>query len=35
MCYLFDFRLILPEGGDFYGGNFNIDRTNDLENAEN
>jgi len=35
LCYLFDYRLILPEGGDFYGGDFTIDRTDDLEEAEN
>jgi len=32
--YLLDYNLILPEGGDFYGGNFNIDRSDDLEEAE-
>jgi acetolactate decarboxylase len=35
LCYLFDFKLILPEGGDFYGGDFTVDRTDDLEKAEN
>lgn len=33
--YLLDYRLILPEGGDFYGGNFTLDRSGDLEEAEN
>ncbi|MDA3928898.1 MAG: acetolactate decarboxylase [Prolixibacteraceae bacterium] len=33
--YLMDYRLILPEGGDFYGGDFTVDRTDDLEEAEN
>lgn len=33
--YLLDYHLILPSGGDFYGGDFAVDRTNDLEEAEN
>lgn len=33
--YLLDYRLILPTGGDFYGGDFTVDRSNDLEQAEN
>jgi acetolactate decarboxylase len=33
--YLFDYRLILPQGGDFFGGDFTVDRSKDLENAEN
>jgi len=33
--YLLDYRLILPTGGDFYGGDFTVDRTDDLKNAEN
>jgi acetolactate decarboxylase len=32
--YLLDYRLILPEGGDFYGGDFSIDRTDELEDVE-
>jgi acetolactate decarboxylase len=32
--YLFDYRLILPEGGDFFGGDFTIDRTGDQEKTE-
>lgn len=34
LCYLFDYRLILPQGGDFYGGDFTVDRTDDLDEAE-
>ncbi|MBN1924864.1 MAG: acetolactate decarboxylase [Prolixibacteraceae bacterium] len=34
MCYLFNYKLILPEGGDFFGGDFTIDRSDDLEEAE-
>jgi len=33
--YLPEFKLILPTGGDFLGGDFTIDRTEDLEQAEN
>lgn len=33
--YLMNYKLILPEGGDFYGGDFTIDRSEDLEEAEN
>lgn len=33
--YLLDYRLILPTGGDFYGGDFTVDRSDDLEEAEN
>ena len=33
--YLLDYRLILPPGGDFYGGDFSVDRSGDLEDAEN
>jgi acetolactate decarboxylase len=32
--YLSDYRLILPTSGDFLGGDFTVDRTDDLENAE-
>lgn len=32
--YLSDFQLILPEEGDFFSGNFNIDRTKELEEVE-
>jgi len=32
--YLFDYRLILPEGGDFFGGDFSIDRQDELEEVE-
>lgn len=35
LAYLLDYRLILPTGGDFYGGNFTVDRSDDLEEAEN
>jgi acetolactate decarboxylase len=35
LCYLFDYRLILPKGGDFFGGNFTLDRSDDVEEAEN
>lgn len=34
LCYLFDYRLILPKGGDFFGGNFTVNRKDDLEKAE-
>ncbi len=33
--YLSDFELLLPEGGDFFKGNFTIDRTKELKEAEN
>jgi acetolactate decarboxylase len=33
--YLPEFKLILPTSGDFLGGDFTIDRTDDLEEAEN
>jgi len=33
--YLSDYRLILPTSGDFLGSDFTIDRTDDLEEAEN
>jgi acetolactate decarboxylase len=33
--FLSDYRLILPTSGDFLGGDFTIDRTEDLEEAEN
>lgn len=33
--YLLNYRLILPAGGDFYGGDFTLDRSYDLEKAEN
>lgn len=33
--YLLDYRLILPPDGNFYGGDFSIDRSHDLEAAEN
>lgn len=33
--YLMNYELILPEGGDFYGGDFTVDRSEDLEEAEN
>ncbi|MDA3817099.1 MAG: acetolactate decarboxylase [Prolixibacteraceae bacterium] len=32
--YLLDYRLILPDGGDFYGGDFTIDRTDELDDVE-
>jgi len=32
--YLSDYRLILPTSGDFLGGDFTVDRTGDLEEAE-
>lgn len=32
--YLLDYRLILPSGGDFYGGDFTIDRSDELEEVE-
>jgi acetolactate decarboxylase len=32
--YLLDYRLILPQGGDFYGGDFTVDRTEELEKVE-
>jgi acetolactate decarboxylase len=32
--YLSDYRLILPTTGDFLGGDFTVDRTDDLDNAE-
>lgn len=32
--YLLDYRLILPTGGDFYGGDFTIDRSDELEEVE-
>lgn len=32
--YLSDFRLILPTSGDFLGGDFTIDRSDDLDQAE-
>ncbi|HKM94970.1 MAG TPA: acetolactate decarboxylase [Prolixibacteraceae bacterium] len=32
--YLLDYRLILPNGGDFYGGDFTVDRTNDIKDVE-
>jgi hypothetical protein len=32
--YLFDYRLILPEGGDFFGGDFSKDRQEELEKVE-
>jgi acetolactate decarboxylase len=35
LCYLFNYHLILPEGGDFYGGDFTVDRSDDLNEAEN
>ncbi len=34
LCYLFDYQLILPEGGDFFGGDFTVDRTDDVEDVE-
>lgn len=34
LAYLLDYRLILPSGGDFYGGDFSIDRSKELEAAE-
>lgn len=33
--YINDFQLVLPEGGDFFKGNFSIDRTKELKEAEN
>jgi acetolactate decarboxylase len=33
--YLHDFRLLLPEKGDFFGGDFTKDRTSELEKIEN
>jgi acetolactate decarboxylase len=33
--YLPEFKLVLPTRGDFLGGDFTIDRTDDLEQAEN
>jgi acetolactate decarboxylase len=32
--YLLDYRLLLPPGGDFYGGDFSVDRSKELEAAE-
>jgi acetolactate decarboxylase len=32
--FLSDFQLILPEEGDFFLGNFNVDRTKELEEVE-
>ena len=32
--YLSDFQLILPEEGDFFSGNFSVDRTKELEEVE-
>jgi acetolactate decarboxylase len=34
LCYLFDYQLILPEGGDFFGGDFTVDRTDEVEETE-
>lgn len=31
---LYDYRLILPEAGDFFGGDFTIDRTDELNQVE-
>ncbi|NLU38252.1 MAG: acetolactate decarboxylase [Bacteroidales bacterium] len=33
--YLPEFKLILPTSGDFLGGDFTVDRSEDLEQAEN
>lgn len=35
LCYLLDYRLILPNSSDFYGGDFTVDRSKELEGAEN
>jgi len=32
--YISDFKLVLPTKGDFLGGDFTVDRTDDLNNAE-
>jgi acetolactate decarboxylase len=32
--FLSDFQLILPEEGDFFSGNFSVDRTKELEEVE-
>jgi acetolactate decarboxylase len=32
--FIFDYKLILPIGGDFYGGDFSIDRTTELDDVE-
>ncbi|MCF8362791.1 MAG: acetolactate decarboxylase, partial [Prolixibacteraceae bacterium] len=32
--YLLDYRLILPDGGDFYGGDFTIDRSDEVDDVE-
>ncbi|HPR30952.1 MAG TPA: acetolactate decarboxylase [Prolixibacteraceae bacterium] len=32
--YLFRLQLIFPEGGDFFGGDFAVDRSEDLDSAE-
>lgn len=32
--YIYDYRLILPEEGDFFGGDFSVDRQDELEEVE-
>lgn len=34
LCYLYDFKLILPEDGSFFNGDFSVDRQEELEEAE-
>ncbi len=34
LCYLYDFKLILPEEGSFFNGDFSVDRQEELEEAE-
>ncbi len=34
ICYLYDFKLILPEEGSFFNGDFSVDREEELEEAE-
>jgi len=32
--YILDYQLILPDGGNFYGGDFTIDRSDELDDVE-
>jgi acetolactate decarboxylase len=34
LCFLYDFKLILPEEGSFFTGDFTVDRQEELEEAE-
>lgn len=34
LCFLYDFKLILPEDGSFFNGDFTVDRQEELEEAE-